>query len=317
MHTHTHIVMSETSSWYRYVCCCRQQYLFHILAAYSMHNTDVGYCQGMSEMAALLLIYLKHEEVSYPVTESLGVFGNFLTFKTFSVEGEEWTSTPYLSFKEMHFACLINVYSSIDLNQGKSLRVRTCILLLFSILIAHVLTCTCMHFFSLILKVGLLTEIINVFNFQRNPVNENFLPHANTKGWICPAGTKIWPQKWFYRVGHISVNDWNTLTEKLAIRFQWNFTHVLMGRWRGLIENFFTFTDDLDLSRSQPCKITFWTISRFLLDKLSPSCNTEYIYLGSGPFNKLKNVLSAFNVRCTRTIVHFVNKIKYFHTKNW
>lgn len=41
----------------------RQQALFHVLAAYSMYNTEVGYCQGMSEIAALLLMYL-NEEVS-------------------------------------------------------------------------------------------------------------------------------------------------------------------------------------------------------------------------------------------------------------
>ena len=43
---------------------CRQQMLFHVLAAYSMYNTEVGYCQGMSEIAALLLMYLS-EEVSH------------------------------------------------------------------------------------------------------------------------------------------------------------------------------------------------------------------------------------------------------------
>lgn len=39
----------------------RQQALFHILAAYSMYNTDVGYCQGMSQIAALLLMYMNEE----------------------------------------------------------------------------------------------------------------------------------------------------------------------------------------------------------------------------------------------------------------
>jgi len=42
---------------------CRQQALFHILAAYSMYNTEIGYCQGMSQIAALLLMYF-NEEVS-------------------------------------------------------------------------------------------------------------------------------------------------------------------------------------------------------------------------------------------------------------
>lgn len=32
-----------------------------MLAAYSVYNTEVGYCQGMSEIAALLLMYLNEE----------------------------------------------------------------------------------------------------------------------------------------------------------------------------------------------------------------------------------------------------------------
>lgn len=41
----------------------RQQALFNVLSAYSMYNTEVGYCQGMSQIAALLLMYM-NEEVS-------------------------------------------------------------------------------------------------------------------------------------------------------------------------------------------------------------------------------------------------------------
>ncbi|PIK48259.1 putative USP6 N-terminal-like protein-like [Apostichopus japonicus] len=40
----------------------KQQALFHLLAAYSMYNTEVGYCQGMSQIAALLLMYMNEEE---------------------------------------------------------------------------------------------------------------------------------------------------------------------------------------------------------------------------------------------------------------
>lgn len=39
----------------------RQQALFNILSAYSMYNTEVGYCQGMSQIAALLLMYMNEE----------------------------------------------------------------------------------------------------------------------------------------------------------------------------------------------------------------------------------------------------------------
>ena len=43
---------------------CRQQALFHVLGAYSMYNTEIGYCQGMSQIAALLLMYLNEEVCS-------------------------------------------------------------------------------------------------------------------------------------------------------------------------------------------------------------------------------------------------------------
>jgi len=43
----------------------KQQDLFHVLAAYSMYNTEVGYCQGMSQVAALLLMYLNSEEDAF------------------------------------------------------------------------------------------------------------------------------------------------------------------------------------------------------------------------------------------------------------
>ncbi|CAL8077880.1 unnamed protein product [Calicophoron daubneyi] len=40
----------------------RQQALFRILAAYSVYNSEVGYCQGMSEIVGLLLTYIIEEE---------------------------------------------------------------------------------------------------------------------------------------------------------------------------------------------------------------------------------------------------------------
>lgn len=43
----------------------RQRALFHVLAAYSVFNTEVGYCQGMSQIAALLLMYLNEEEDAF------------------------------------------------------------------------------------------------------------------------------------------------------------------------------------------------------------------------------------------------------------
>jgi hypothetical protein len=43
--------------------CQRQVQLYNVLAAYSIYNTEIGYCQGMSGITALLLMYLSDEEV--------------------------------------------------------------------------------------------------------------------------------------------------------------------------------------------------------------------------------------------------------------
>lgn len=39
----------------------RQQMLFKVLVAYSVYNSEIGYCQGMSQIAALLLMYMDEE----------------------------------------------------------------------------------------------------------------------------------------------------------------------------------------------------------------------------------------------------------------
>ncbi|XP_070536638.1 USP6 N-terminal-like protein [Ptychodera flava] len=49
----------------------KQQALFHVLAAYSMYNTEVGYCQGMSQIAALLLMYLNEEDAFWGLSQLL------------------------------------------------------------------------------------------------------------------------------------------------------------------------------------------------------------------------------------------------------
>lgn len=40
----------------------KQQQLFNVLVAYSVFNSEVGYCQGMSTLAGMLLMYLGEEE---------------------------------------------------------------------------------------------------------------------------------------------------------------------------------------------------------------------------------------------------------------
>ncbi|XP_011495459.1 PREDICTED: USP6 N-terminal-like protein [Ceratosolen solmsi marchali] len=47
---------------YRERYSLKQRSMFYVLAAYSMYNMEVGYCQGMSVLAGLLLLYMDEEE---------------------------------------------------------------------------------------------------------------------------------------------------------------------------------------------------------------------------------------------------------------
>ncbi|XP_009681309.1 USP6 N-terminal-like protein isoform X2 [Struthio camelus] len=49
----------------------KQQSLFHVLAAYSIYNTEVGYCQGMSQITALLLMYMNEEDAFWALVKLL------------------------------------------------------------------------------------------------------------------------------------------------------------------------------------------------------------------------------------------------------
>ncbi|XP_065351297.1 USP6 N-terminal-like protein isoform X1 [Cloeon dipterum] len=46
----------------------RQKSLFNVLGAYSMYNLEIGYCQGMSQIVALLLMYLDEEEAFWALS---------------------------------------------------------------------------------------------------------------------------------------------------------------------------------------------------------------------------------------------------------
>ncbi|KAG8232615.1 hypothetical protein J437_LFUL012971 [Ladona fulva] len=46
----------------------KQQALFNILGAYSVYNLEIGYCQGMSQIAALLLMYLNEEDAFWALS---------------------------------------------------------------------------------------------------------------------------------------------------------------------------------------------------------------------------------------------------------
>ncbi|XP_055010333.1 USP6 N-terminal-like protein [Boleophthalmus pectinirostris] len=49
----------------------KQQSLFYVLAAYSVYNTEVSYCQGMSQVAALLLMFMNEEDAFWALTQLL------------------------------------------------------------------------------------------------------------------------------------------------------------------------------------------------------------------------------------------------------
>ncbi|XP_054289313.1 USP6 N-terminal-like protein isoform X2 [Macrosteles quadrilineatus] len=46
----------------------KQQELFNVLGAYSVYNLEIGYCQGMSQIAALLLMYLNEEDAFWALS---------------------------------------------------------------------------------------------------------------------------------------------------------------------------------------------------------------------------------------------------------
>uniref|UniRef100_A0A8C5HQJ6 USP6 N-terminal-like protein n=1 Tax=Gouania willdenowi TaxID=441366 RepID=A0A8C5HQJ6_GOUWI len=49
----------------------KQQSLFNVLSAYSVYNTEVSYCQGMSQLAALLLMYMNEEDAFWALSQLL------------------------------------------------------------------------------------------------------------------------------------------------------------------------------------------------------------------------------------------------------
>lgn len=50
----------------------KQQALFHVLVAYSMYNPSLGYCQGMSSIGGVLLMYLNEEDAFWAMVILIG-----------------------------------------------------------------------------------------------------------------------------------------------------------------------------------------------------------------------------------------------------
>ncbi|XP_067950772.1 USP6 N-terminal-like protein [Watersipora subatra] len=83
----------------------KQKHLFHVLAAYSMYNTEVGYCQGMSQIAALLLMYMDEEEAFWGLSE-------LLTNKKHAMHGLFIPGFPKLMRYQNHFELVLKKHSS-------------------------------------------------------------------------------------------------------------------------------------------------------------------------------------------------------------
>ncbi|CAJ0581718.1 unnamed protein product, partial [Mesorhabditis spiculigera] len=85
--------------------CVKQKSLLNVLVAYSMYNTEVGYCQGMSQIAGLFLMYLDEEEAFWCM-HALMVSQKH-TMHGFFVPG-----FPKLARFEQHYIKLVKKYKS-------------------------------------------------------------------------------------------------------------------------------------------------------------------------------------------------------------
>ena len=75
----------------------KQQDLFHVLTAYSMYNSEVSYCQGMSQVAALLLMYFSEEG------EVFWALHQLMSHPTYNMHAAFIPSFPKLQrFQELH-----------------------------------------------------------------------------------------------------------------------------------------------------------------------------------------------------------------------
>ncbi|NXT42301.1 US6NL protein, partial [Pelecanoides urinatrix] len=74
----------------------KQQSLFHVLAAYSIYNTEVGYCQGMSQITALLLMYMNEEDAFWALVK-------LLSGPKHAMHGMEHYLISVSIFKLLHF----------------------------------------------------------------------------------------------------------------------------------------------------------------------------------------------------------------------
>ncbi|NXV30367.1 US6NL protein, partial [Rissa tridactyla] len=85
----------------------KQQSLFHVLAAYSIYNTEVGYCQGMSQITALLLMYMNEEDAFWALVK-------LLSGPKHAMHGMEFHRKAFLDF------CIFNLLWFLQDSQDMS-----------------------------------------------------------------------------------------------------------------------------------------------------------------------------------------------------
>ncbi|XP_062973147.1 USP6 N-terminal-like protein [Elgaria multicarinata webbii] len=79
----------------------KQQALFDVLSAYSVYNTEVSYCQGMSQIAAILLMYLNEEDAFWALAQ-------LLTNQRHAMHGFFIPGFPKLQRFQAHHEAILN-----------------------------------------------------------------------------------------------------------------------------------------------------------------------------------------------------------------
>ncbi|NXN74045.1 US6NL protein, partial [Himantopus himantopus] len=91
----------------------KQQSLFHVLAAYSIYNTEVGYCQGMSQITALLLMYMNEEDAFWALVK-------LLSGPKHAMHGMEFHVTSYILCMDLIFVSTFNLLCFLQDSQDMS-----------------------------------------------------------------------------------------------------------------------------------------------------------------------------------------------------
>ncbi|CAJ0586935.1 unnamed protein product, partial [Mesorhabditis spiculigera] len=81
----------------------KQQSLFNLLVAYSVFNTEIGYCQGMSQIGALLLMFLDEEDAFW-------CLHSLMISPRHTMHGFFVTGFPKLQRFESHFRKILKHY---------------------------------------------------------------------------------------------------------------------------------------------------------------------------------------------------------------